>query len=282
VPSFTIVPSGPFDLALAAGFGFGPSDGAGDLPMRLAFCLDSLDGHAGVTLTQDADGVHGEVEGDADLEAVRRQVARILSLDGDGALFAEIGRRDRILGGLMAQYPGLRPVLFHSPYEAAAWSIISARRPAAQAAVTRRAIAERHGALLGAGPAFPTPQQLLEVAPMQGLPDVKVQRLHALAAAALEGALDQRALIAMDPAEADAHLQRLPGIGPFYAMLILIRAVGHHDVLADEQRFRDHAARFYGPDVDFAAVAEGWRPFRTWAGVLLTYAGRREASNSGH
>jgi hypothetical protein len=29
-------------------------------------------------------------------------------------------------------------------------------------------------------------------------------------------------------------------------MLILIRATGHHDVATDNERFRAHAARFYG------------------------------------
>ncbi len=269
--AFTIQPRGPFSLELAAGFGFGPRDGTASLPMRLAFCTDDLQGHAAVTLTQDPDGaVHGQVEGAKDTRAVLRQVARILSLDGDGDRFAEVGRRDPVLGALQDRYPGLRPVLFHSPYEAAAWSVISARRPAAQAATTLRAIAEAHGAL----GAFPTPEALLDVAPMKGLPAVKVERLHAVAAAALEGALDPGALLAMDPADADARLRELPGIGPFYASLILIRAVGHHDLAVDSERFHDYRARFYG-DRPWSEVVDGWRPFRTWASVLVTYAGMR-------
>ncbi|MGI8624668.1 MAG: DNA-3-methyladenine glycosylase family protein [Solirubrobacteraceae bacterium] len=280
MPAFTLTPSGPFDLAAAAGFGFGPRTGTethGEPRMALAFCLDSLEGHAGVELSQDRDGaVHARVEGDGDRTAVKRQVARVLSLDGDGHAFAAIGERDPVLGRLQARYPGLRPVLFHSPYEAAAWSIISARRPAAQAAVVRQALSERLGRVLSAGAAFPTPERLLEVEPLPGLPAVKAERLHALAREALAGDLDQPALIAMDPAEAAEHLQRLPGIGPFYAMLILVRGTGHHDLPpADEPRTLAAIRHFYGPDADAAPVTDGWRPYRTWASVLLHYAGRR-------
>ena len=49
------------------------------------------------------------------------------------------------MGRLQAEHPGLRPVLFHSPYEAAAWSIISARRTARQAAEVRRRLSEELG-----------------------------------------------------------------------------------------------------------------------------------------
>ena len=47
------------------------------------------------------------------------QVTRILSLDVDGTGFPEVGRRDPVVGGLQARWPGLRPVGFYSPYEAA-------------------------------------------------------------------------------------------------------------------------------------------------------------------
>jgi 3-methyladenine DNA glycosylase/8-oxoguanine DNA glycosylase len=36
--------------------------------------------------------------------------------------------------------------------------------------------------------------------------------------------------------EALAHLQRLPGIGPFSAQLILIRGAGHPDVFPSDER----------------------------------------------
>jgi DNA-3-methyladenine glycosylase II len=38
-----------------------------------------------------------------------------------------------VIGELQRRLPGLRPVLFHSPYEAAAWAVIVARSGRAQA-----------------------------------------------------------------------------------------------------------------------------------------------------
>jgi DNA-3-methyladenine glycosylase II len=286
---FTITPQGEFSLAAAASFGFGPTTGvaATDAPrMRMAFCVDGHTALAGVALEQDGDGVvHGTVHGDAPVDVVRDQVARILSLDHDGTGFASAGERDPVLGCLQAEHPGQRPVLFHSPYEAAAWGVIAQRRPVTQAAEVRREIAETHGAVFDidgeALAAFPTPERLAEIEPMRGLPAVKAERLRGIAAAALAGRLDAAALRTMEPDAALEALRELPGIGPFYASLILIRACGHADLLpADEPRTRKSAAHWYGlpapptPD-EFLALAEPWRPFRTWGAVLLQLAGRR-------
>jgi DNA-3-methyladenine glycosylase II len=294
VSRFTIEPQGAFDLAAAASFGFGPNAaGAHEKTMRLAFCVDGGEHLAAVTLRQDPDeagdgagAVHGEIVGDADPEVVRAQVARILSLDHDGTGFAAAGERDPVLGRLQRAHPGQRPVLFHSPYEAAAWGVIAQRRAVAQASVTRRELAERHGETFHLEGetlhAFPTPARLATIEPMKGLPAVKVERLHGIAHAALEGRLDANELRARDPDEAREQLLALPGIGPFYASLILIRATGHADLLpAEEPRTQKAAAHYYGldhpptPD-EFERLAEPWRPFRTWAAVLLQLSGRRE------
>lgn len=84
----------------------------------------------GVHLQQEQEpggAVVGEVVGAADPEAVRAQVARILSLDVDATGFPAVGQRDPLVGRLQQRYRGLRPVTFWSPYEAAAWTVISQR-----------------------------------------------------------------------------------------------------------------------------------------------------------
>ena len=73
------------------------------------------------------------------------QLERILSLDIDGRGYEAVGDRDPVIGGLQARYPGLRPVLFHSAYEAAAWTIIGARIAIRQAARVKAAMAEALG-----------------------------------------------------------------------------------------------------------------------------------------
>ena len=77
-------------------------------------------------------------------------------------------------------------------------------------------------------------------------------------------------------------LRTIPGLGPFYAGLVLLRASGVSDALIlDEPRLRSYVRHYYGlPDEpDDAAVrriAERWRPFRTWAAVLIRASGESE------
>jgi DNA-3-methyladenine glycosylase II len=291
--SFSITPSGPFSLAEAATFGFGQRQDDGfDGVMRLAFCVDGYDGHAGVEVRQDATPagagtVHCTVlsAGPADPGRVRRQVARVLSLDHDGAQFMLVGERDPVIGALQAAAPGLRPPLFYSPYEAAAWSVLSSRRPARQMMGVRDRLSQAHGPVfeLAGRPlaAFPAPAALLAVESFPDIPDDKMRRLHGVASAALEGCLDAGHLQQLGPEAAMEQLQAINGIGPFYSSLIVIRGTGFADVLAvNEPRALALVARLYGLDADpspeqFRALAEPWRPFRTWAVVLIRAAGGR-------
>jgi len=286
----TIQPDGPFSLAAAAGFGFGPNMGrpkpTGN-EMRLAFVTDDMQHHAGVRLAQVPDGtIAVTVDTDGDPEAVLRQVRRILSLDHDGAAWARVGTRDPVIGTLQREHEGLRPVLFHSPYEAAAWSIISARRHRAQAATIRDRISAELGHTFTVGSeqvhAFPLPGELLAADSIRSVAPNRVTWLHAIARAALDGALEPAMLASMEPAAALAHLQRLPGIGPSYATLILLRATGVTDMMTfGEPRLPGYVAHFYGTGPGPASpaqlerIAEGWRPFRTWTAVLVRVAGDR-------
>ena len=107
------------------------------------------------------------------------------------------------------------------------------------------------------------------------MPQIKRERIAALAAAALEGRLDGARLRAMDADAALADLQQLPGVGPFTAQGIVLRGAGAPDVLAAaEPRLARAVAQAYGLDAPpgtagVAALAEAWRPFRSWATVLL-------------
>jgi DNA-3-methyladenine glycosylase II len=287
--SFTISPQGPFSLTEAGTFGFGQRDGRGwDGVMRLAFCLDGYATHAAAEVRQDAGGqvrLTAFAPPGADLAAVRDQVARVLSLDHDATEFARIGQRDPVIGRLLAAAPGLRPPLFYSPYEAAAWSVLSARRPARQMMGVRALLSEAHGRVFDlAGQrlaAFPTPSQLLRVGSFPGLTPEKIERLHGVARAALEGRLDVSTLKDLGPDAAQIELRTLPGIGPFYSALIVIRGTGFTDVLpVNEPRALDLVAQLYGlpqppAEPEFQALAEPWRPFRTWATVLIRAAGPR-------
>ena len=148
---FEIEPRGPFTLASAARFinGWPPGKAhATDDEVRLRFLVDDWSGPATVVLTQPGDTVHGTVEADNEPRAIE-QATRIVSLDHDGSAYPDVGERDPIVGELQRESGYLRPVLFHSPYEAAAWSVLSARTQHAQAVKLRDALGETFPAPAG-------------------------------------------------------------------------------------------------------------------------------------
>jgi DNA-3-methyladenine glycosylase II len=284
--TFTIEPRGPFSLEESAMFGFGQrSSQRFDGVMRLAFCLDDFSEQVGVEVRQDGTGVHCTFEGSGSVDPMRRQVARVLSLDHDATGFVSVGDRDPVITRLQAAAPGLRPPLFYSPYEAAAWVVLSSRRSPQQMQQVRQRLSEAHGASFElAGEvlaALPTPRQILAIDAFPEIPPVKMERLHGVAQAALQGQLDPERIRSQDPEVAMGELQEIKGIGPFYAALILIRASGVTDVLPpNEPRVRELARQLYGLDStptvqEFAEIAEPWTPWRTWAVVLMRAAGSR-------
>lgn len=267
-------------------FGFGQrSSQKWDGVMRLAFCLDDFSGHAGVEVRQDATGIHCTFEGSSPVEAVRDQVARVLSIDHDATTYMAVGDRDPVIARLQAAAPGLRPPLFYSPYEAAAWVVLSARRPPLQMQKVRQKLGHAHGASFElAGQtlaALPSPEQMLAIPEFPEIPPVKMERLHGVARAALEGRLDADRIRSQEPEAAMAELREINGIGPFYSALVLIRASGVTDVLPpDEPMVREISRQLYGLDTtptvqEFAKIAEPWVPWRTWAVVLMRAAASR-------
>ena len=250
--------------------------------LDLALLLEDSWLTVGVRLDQPAGGrVRARVlanPGHAMTDEVRASLERMLSLDADGAGFAAVAARDAVVAELRAQHPGIRPVLLPSPYEAAARAIIGHQLPVRQAAAITARLAAAHGVpvdLAGHGLfGFPTPGQLAELPAIQGLAARKVEQLRVLGDAA-GGWLSSARLRALPREQALADLQQLPGIGPFSAELILMRGVGEPDAfpLTEKRLHRAMAAAYpLGADPSLAAlaqVAERWRPYRNWAGLLL-------------
>ncbi|MGY1726526.1 DNA-3-methyladenine glycosylase family protein [Geodermatophilus sp. SYSU D01062] len=284
---------GPFDLAQSARFleGFAPArhPGAPDGVLRLACWVEGSDTAVGVAVSQDTGGaVH--LRADADPPRLAEQVARILGLDVDGAGFGAVTAADPVLAPLAAARPGFRPVSFWSPYEAACWAVLSQRTSTAAAAGTKARIAERWGTVhrVDGVPvtAFPTPARLAAVADELPVPAVKRERLRGLAGAALDGRLDGGRLRALPVEQALAEVRELPGIGPFSAELVVVRGAGAPDVFpAAEARLHEEMARRYGradpSPAELAGIAERWRPFRSWASVLLRAAREERAARAG-
>lgn len=283
--TITLAPRGPFSLAASARFleGFGPARyrGRNDGVLRLAFPVETPGADwpvVGLAIRQRSDGT---VVADAAGEpppGTAAQLARILSLDVDGVGFSAVGAADPVIGELQSRFPGLRPVCFYSPYEAACWAVLSHRVRITQAATIKARLAAAHGEPCTVDgvelTAFPSPAALLAIDQFDGVPEVKLQRLHELARAAAVGRLAGARLRGMPPADALVDLQRLPGVGPFSAELTLIRGAGAPDVFAQAQR-RLHATMvelYQLPGSEPARlieVARGWAPYRSWVSVLV-------------
>ncbi|HEU4909801.1 MAG TPA: hypothetical protein VFT17_13140, partial [Propionibacteriaceae bacterium] len=239
----------------------------------------------GVAAQQSGDRLQLQVQSAGDrlseteVEAIGRQAARVVSLDHDGEAFHQLCLSNPALAQVHMRAPGFRPALFYSPYEAALWSIISARRARSQAITLRAKLSELYGAgfeLAGTRTlCVPTPSALLQIESVPSLPVDRIPRLRAVAVAAQRGQLDAERLRAMRVEDAEAELKQLPGIGPFYSSLIVIRACGHADVPAlGEPRSRAAIQRAYGfdhelSDAELLGLSETWRPFRTWVSVMM-------------
>ena len=261
---------GPWSLARSRAFweGFGPAalpaDPAARDRLRTVFRVEADWSRAEAVVTQQGAVARIEVCGPGDLSAAADQVARFLALDVDATAWPDVARRDPVIAGVQQALPGLRPCGFHSPYEAAAWAVLSQRVPVRQAARLREEITRQHGD----DGAFPAPAQLRALD--LDLPGRKAEYLHAVAEAAVDGVLDGLALRALDPAEAIARVQQVKGLGPFAAELVVLRGANAPDAVPrHEARLADEVREQYGPDATVDSVSGAWAPFRTWASFHL-------------
>lgn len=264
----TVEVLGPWSLSTSRAFweGFTPAaldrqDDDGRL--RTVFRVDADWSRAEAEVTQDDGTTRVAVVGEGDLDAAVAQVCRFLSLDVDARAWPDVARRDPVIADAQAQLPGLRPCGFHSPYEAAAWAVLSQRIRIAQAARLREDLVQQHGD----DGAFPAPGRLRDI--QLDLPGRKAEYLHAVAEGALDGRLDGAALRGVDADTAVAGVQEIKGLGPFAAELVVLRGANAPDALArHEGRLADEISSRY-PGRTLTDVSAAWRPYRTWAAVHL-------------
>jgi 3-methyladenine DNA glycosylase/8-oxoguanine DNA glycosylase len=282
-------PKGPFNLLHQNQFFNGwPTLAADPHTIVMAFPVEGWAESAAVTLRQKSDGsLDIEVFGGKDKEKARQQALEALSLDEDGAGWKKAGEQDAFLKELQEKYQYMRPTLFHSPYEATAHFIIGHRISMVQGRNIREAMAQELGDQIKVGneifSAFPLPQQLLKLESFKGLNQTKVERLHAVAQAALDGILDRAHLRQLDDKAAMDEIETIPGVGPFFSQGILYRGAGKPDGFTHDD-MTCHAIKTaykFGDEVskeDVLAVAEKWHPYRMWAVVLL-HVWLRETGN---
>jgi DNA-3-methyladenine glycosylase II len=281
---FELLPQGPFDLAKSCDFLCGFTPGAGgsavrEGELRLAFLSDVGFEPLVVSLRQQGRRILGMCERDVDPELLECQVARILSLDHDASGLSAVAERDPVMGRLLAERPGFRPVCFASAYEAALQAVLGQRIPMTLAATLKARLAERtFGVVHGFGERFvtaPPPECLLEVDQVPGIPHEKMRRLHGIAEAARTGRLATERLRRLSRERAFAELQALPGIGPWSAEHVFLRGCGVRDELpTQEPRVLRALSEAYGFEHTASADelcehSEAWRPYRMWMCVLM-------------
>lgn len=205
-------------------------------------------------------------------QAVVQRCRQLLDLDADPMAIAGVLGADPLLAPLVAARPGLRVPGAVDGFELAVRAVLGQQVSVAGA----RTLAGRLVAALGeplAAPRgtltrlFPTPERLAQAnLSGLGLTGGRITALQALARAVAEGAisLDRAA----DPAQTSARLQELPGIGPWTASYIAMRALGDPDACPVADLGLRRALERLGLAGDprsVAARAEAWRPWRAYA-----------------
>jgi DNA-3-methyladenine glycosylase II len=286
--NFEIKPKGSFDLSNTNQyFGGWLTLNADDQAIVMTFPVEGWQTSAAVVVRRDDAGrVIGAVHcADQQAQAACQQALATLSRDYDGTGWSAVGERDPLMGRLQVSYKLLRPVLFHSPYEAAAAFVIDHRLSIKQGRAIRQAMAKEYGDKVQVGDddfyAFPRPEVLRKITTFKSVSPAKIPRLHGIAEAALEGWLDRTTLRAMPEEEALTKIRSLKGIGEFFSQGILYRGAGLADAVPDDEVTKQafHLA-FKLKEVPnhetVLKLADPWRPFRMWATVLLHVWFRRE------
>ncbi len=240
-------------------------------------------GHAVVALraVEQADDKPMYLEGElhlSDLRDLTTAVSRcrqLLDLDADPVAVVEALGDDPVLGPLVAACPGRRVPGAADGFELAVRAVIGQQVSVMGARTVAGRLVLAAGEVLpeaesGISHLFPTPAALMELAAREpaafAMPASRRRALVALADAVESGALviDPGA----DPAELRAGLVALPGVGPWTAEYVALRALRDPDAFMPTDLGIKRAAATLGlPDdpAQLARLTDGWRPWRSYA-----------------
>lgn len=202
---------------------------------------------------------------DEPLHSLLTRVRRVFDLNADGQTIHDSLKQDAVLGRWVKRRPGLRVPGAWDGFETAVRAILGQ-----QVSVARGTeLADKLIARCGDG-LFPLPAALADdqnIAAI-GMPGKRGQAIRELAAQVVAGSLTVDECQAYD--EVSQALQGLPGIGPWTANYVRMRALKDPDAFPDNDwvvmKALDCNAR------QARTVAEAWRPWRAYALMYLWFA----------
>jgi AraC family transcriptional regulator of adaptative response / DNA-3-methyladenine glycosylase II len=211
-----------------------------------------------------------------DLAAAVQRSRALLDLDADPHAVGEALGRDAVLGAVVRRAPGRRVPGHVDGHELAVRAVLGQQVSVAGARTLAGRLVAAHGELLarpvgGVTHLFPTAAALAASDPAGlAMPGARRAALLGLCAAVARGdvVLDAGA----DRDEARRRLLALPGIGPWTADYVAMRALRDPDAFLPSDLGVRHAVERLGHDGRPAAVtalAERWRPYRAYALIHL-------------
>src|SRR5690606_37677161 len=210
------------------------------------------------------------------LQDVVQRVRRMFDLDADPATIGAALSKSPRLRPLLRKRPGLRLPSGWDGFEIAVRAILGQQVSVAAARTLATRIAHRFGTVLEAPPApglthlFPGPEVLADADLAGiGLTRARADTVRTVARALLDGDVDFRPERTLD--DFVERWTALPGIGPWTAHYVAMRALGHPDAIpADDLVLRREPANGTVPTArGLTAMAEAWRPWRAHAVIHL-------------
>ncbi|HEV7629196.1 MAG TPA: AlkA N-terminal domain-containing protein [Streptomyces sp.] len=201
-----------------------------------------------------------------DLTTAVQRVRQLFDLDADPYAVAERLGADEVLGRLVAECPGLRSPGTADPHELAVRAVLGQQITVAAARTLAGRLVVAYGKPLAASDGglthlFPEPGALA-AAPLGelGMPERRRATLRTVTAAVADGTVPLHP--GADRDEAEQALLALPGIGPWSAGYMRMRALGDPDVFLTGDVGVRHGLALSGGD---AAGNGAWRPWRSYA-----------------
>ena len=213
-----------------------------------------------------------------DIGAAVERSRRVLDADCDPVAVSTAFAGDPVLGRLARRSPGLRVPGHVDGDEIAVRTLLGQQVTLSWGCMLAERLTAEHGRRLadptdepsnGLTHLFPDAATLAELDPDRlPMPRARGRALVALCTALADGTitLDR----GTDRDEVRSNLLRLSGIGPWTADLIALRALGHPDVfLPTDIGTRNALNRLGAPPNQAERLAEGWRPWRSYAQLHL-------------